>query len=165
MRLTTNCIREAMNPFDVARDVTDYMGAHGINSQSEAAEHLNLSPATISRAMGIGRIPSELRPLVDKAMHAAYIVSTLPVEKMKEVLTLTIEGNLNRDQVAKLVADLKSGKVKKSKSIKVKDKDHALSLPGNAKWGEIIGWLTKMTDAARKGEKNNLPPSALPTLL
>jgi ParB/RepB/Spo0J family partition protein len=167
-RLTANCIREAMSPFDIARDVTDYMEAEGISNQSEVAERLNLSKATLNRALGTQRIPGDLHELARQVTHSAYLISTLPTrEEMKEVLTIAVGPPLmTRDQISKLVAERKGKKTKPAKCVKLKTRRAVqVSFP-KMDAETLIGELSTIIENVRRCVKHGLPLEvSLPSLL
>jgi ParB/RepB/Spo0J family partition protein len=108
-----NGTRRVMSREEIAQGAARYMELTGC-SAAEAARHLNISPATLSRALGERRIPPELRERAELiAPTIRSLVASAPPELMPQAvgfaLTPRDDGKRtpSREQVAAFIQQLK----------------------------------------------------------
>ena len=123
IRLTfsDNFLRRRMSIEEIAERAARYVTLANC-TQGEAAKHLNISPATLSRAFGDRRIPLHLKERADRlGLSIRSLIASLQMELMEQAIefaeTPVPDGKKpTRDQVAVFNRQLKkSGKHKSRK--------------------------------------------------
>jgi hypothetical protein len=160
--------RRVMRSDEIAERAARYMELTGCTA-GEAAELLNISGPTLSRAFGERRIPPELKPRADLlGLSIRSLIAAAPAELMAQAVAFagepgTAGRNPTRDQVSAFIRRLKkNGKSKRRKTktiplrmngrmvaVTVNDRDSASSVADDLK--AIVAKLGKHADVAPDG--------------
>jgi ParB/RepB/Spo0J family partition protein len=163
-----NFIRRRMRIEEIAERAARYIEITHCTA-AEAAKHLNVSAATLSRAFGERRIPPELKPKAELlCLSIRSLIAALPVPLMAQAVefagTPGPDGKApTRDQVPLFLRDLKKGgktKARRAKAITLRmngravtlavgDKDSAYSVAEDLK--AIVAKLGKHADVSPDG--------------
>ena len=104
--LIENLLREDLMPLEAARGYEQLMEQSGW-SVREVAEALNISPGTVSKALALLRLPTDLQNLVSEgslSASAAYEVSRLDGEEpQRELAHRVLNEGLRRDDAGREV--------------------------------------------------------------
>lgn len=120
-----NHSRRVMSRDEISEKAARYIELTGC-SHGDAAQHLKVSHATLSRAFGERRIPPELKPRADRlGLSIRSLVAAVPVTLMVKAIefaeTPGRDGrNPTRDQVSLFIRQMKKGgkpKGRKAKTI------------------------------------------------
>jgi ParB/RepB/Spo0J family partition protein len=114
-----NYTRRRMSPEEVATRAARFLEIDG-GSNANAAKHLNISTAALSRALGEDRIPEKFRArtaLLGRSVR--WLISAVPESQMEEAISFaeTIGPNGKppiRDQVSVFIRELKKSTPRKS---------------------------------------------------
>ena len=167
IRNNSNAMRMNASPEDIARDAEFLMEHEGM-TQAEAATELHYSASQLCK------IINKVRKACDEVKQAetegrivadvARLISTLPKDQQPEILFKVIDGNLTRDAVEALIAQIKGGKAKKGKPVKLVIAGIQFIIP-DTRFTTILDALQAVREGVIKADKNNFPLSALPSLL
>jgi ParB/RepB/Spo0J family partition protein len=173
LRLTTNNVRKAMTPEQVAAEIGEHIAETG-DTQEQAAAFFGLSAGYVSKLLAPAKsLCAELHPLRDNpaiCRDVLRIIARMPTPELQRqlaerVLTTTnAGGTVSRETVEGWKEAMVSKPAKKSKAVKGKGKclsfsfatdDHEVAL------AETLG----LAEAIRKTQRHGLPLSSLPSLL
>jgi ParB/RepB/Spo0J family partition protein len=170
LRLLTNAIRRNMAPQEIADEAARYMKLTGC-TQGEAAQQLNLSPASLSRFMTRSRrLPPELKDKADQVCPSvASLIAALPTPAaMQEALDFAAapgpDGRLpTRDQVTRFAERYRPKRPRgpKGKSLKGRIDGRRVELsilPGESTDG-LVEFLKAL--AATLAKHKHIPPDSL----
>ncbi len=105
-QLAENVMRADLKAIDLARGIQRLKAVSKLSNQ-DIADRYAISPATISRAMALLNLPSEIQAMVENGQipdSAAYELSRLPDEDQMLVLAHAVAaGRMTRDAVAEAV--------------------------------------------------------------
>ena len=111
LQLIENCLREDLAPIEQARAYKSLIDLNGWSARQLAGE-LAVNPATVTRALALLDLPSDVQEAVEQgtiAPHTAYEVSKLEsAELQAEVAQAVIEKGLTRSEVADVVAAVRA---------------------------------------------------------
>jgi ParB/RepB/Spo0J family partition protein len=140
-----NHSRRVMTREEMAERAARFMEIRNCTSEA-AAEALNVSPATLSRAFGERRIPAELRPRADAlGLSIRSLIAAMPADLMEPVIAFaeTPEASKRkptRDAVTQFIDQLKTkGGVPRAR------KPRTLTLRMN---GRVVTFTVTDTDSA-----------------
>jgi hypothetical protein len=167
-----NFIRRRMSIEEISEQAARYITITSC-THAEAAAHLHVSPATLSRAFGEKRIPPELKPRADRlGLSIRALVAALPVPLMAQAIGFAEapgpDGKLpTRDQVAVYIRQLKKGgksKARRSKSITLRMNGRAVTLAVGDK--DSTSTVTEDLKAivTKLGKNAEVPPDGWPFL-
>jgi ParB family chromosome partitioning protein len=112
-QLVENCPREDLPPLEQASAFRALMDANNWSAR-RLAEELNISHQTVIRALGLLKLPDDVREHVERgelSPRAAAEIATLEQsEDQRTIAGLAISGDLNRDQVTDAVKARKAGR-------------------------------------------------------
>ena len=112
-QLVENCLREDLPPLEQAGAFKALMDANGWSAR-RLAEELHISHQTVIRALGLLKLPDDVREQVERGdlspRAAAEIASLERPEDQRTIAGLAVSGGLNRDQVADVVKTRKAGR-------------------------------------------------------
>ena len=112
-QLVENCLREDLPPLEQAGAFKALMDANGWSARQLAVE-LNVSHQTVGRALGLLKLPDDIRGRVERGelspRSAAEIATLDQPEDQRAIAGLAVSGGLNRDQVADAVKAKKAGR-------------------------------------------------------
>jgi ParB family chromosome partitioning protein len=112
-QLVENCLREDLPPLEQAGAFKALMDAN-IWSARRLAEELHISHQTVIRALGLLKLPDDVRDHVERgelSPRAAAEIATLEQpEDQRTIAGLAVSEGLNRDQVVDVVKAKKAGR-------------------------------------------------------
>jgi ParB family chromosome partitioning protein len=112
-QLVENCLREDLPPLEQAGAFQALMDANGWSAR-RLAEELHISHQTVIRALGLLKLPDDVRERVERgelSPRAAAEIATLEQpEDQRTIAGLAVSGGLNRDQVVDAVKAKKAGR-------------------------------------------------------
>jgi hypothetical protein len=149
---------------EIAERAARYIELTGCTA-AEAARHLNVSAATLSRAFGERRIPPELKPRTDGLLLSIRpLIAAAPQAYMAQAVEFAETPGRTRDQVAAFIQQLKKrkslAKGRKAKTVALRlggrvvtltvgDRDSAASVAEDLK--AIVARLGKHADVPPDG--------------
>lgn len=179
LRLTTNMLRKAMTPDEVAADIRRYMAASGA-TQDAAAEFFGFSAGYVSKLLAPARrLLPELRHLADNpgvCRDVVRIVAAMPTPELQKQLAervledVTRHGKAKRDRVERLATELRGGPApRKPGRVRAEKEGATLVVPGDWAWDRLAKFLGDLAEVAKREARRDgkpvLPLSALPQLL
>jgi ParB/RepB/Spo0J family partition protein len=173
IRVGENVHRKKPSPFELCKDVSDYMEEKKLRTWAEVGRELSLVPVTLSRITSVKRIPADLRELAERvvpsvcwliaalpntdAMHKAFAYATTPIGNGTETRLPT------REQVEKFLDQFRQKKTRgpKPKLIKgeVEGRTIAFSVEKDETGETLIEWF--QTVKSRLGKYKESPAESL----
>jgi ParB family transcriptional regulator, chromosome partitioning protein len=112
-QLIENCLREDLSPLEQAGAFKALMDANTWSAR-RLAEELHISHQTVIRALGLLKLPDDVRERVERgelSPRAAAEIATLEQpEDQRTIAGLAVSGGLNRDQIVDAVKATKAGR-------------------------------------------------------
>jgi len=167
-----NGSRRRMSPEEIAERAARYIELTGCTA-AEAAKHLNISEATLSRAFGERRIPPELKPKADQLVPAirsliAAAPASLMAQAIEFALTPRADGKKRtRDDVSPYIQQLKKnghprGRKPKAVTLKINGRAVTLALAERDSANTVAEDLKAIV--ARLGKHADVSPDGWPFL-
>jgi ParB/RepB/Spo0J family partition protein len=173
LRLTTNNVRKAMTPEQVAAEIEGHIAETG-ETQEQAAAFFGLSAGYVSKLLAPSKsLCAELHPLRDNpaiSQDVLRIIARMPTPDLQKQLaervlsTIDVGGTVGRESVESWKKALVCKPAKKIKAVKGRGK--CLSYSFATEDHEVaLAETLSLADAIRKAQRHALPLSSLPSLL
>jgi ParB/RepB/Spo0J family partition protein len=172
-RLTTNNVRKAMTPEQIAAEIGGHIAETG-DTQEQAAAFFGLSPGYVSKLLAPSKsLCAELHPLRDNSTvcrDVLRIIARMPTQELQRQLaervlsTINAGGAVSREVVEGWKEGMVSKPAKKAKTVKGKGKCLSFSFATDDHEIALAETLS-LAEAIRKTQRHSLPLSSLPSLL
>ncbi len=167
IRLTTNSVRKNASAFEMLKDAERLMALKGIERQADLAAELGFSQSQVSRILSPIRVPEELRPAVEQVCASiTYLIATLDTtEEMATAFKRAIDESLSRDQVARMVNDIKDARngSRKEKRSRLKGRFEGrlfeIELFAKDLTDDLVAWAKSLI--AKLAKHREIPPPGL----
>lgn len=171
-RLTTNNIRKAMTPEEVAAEIEGHIAETG-DTQEQAAKFFGLSAGYVSKLLAPSKnLCTELHPLRNNSAicrDVLRIIATMPTPESQRQLaervlsTIKAGGTVSREMVEGWKRGMGAKPARKPKAVKGRGKCLSFSFTTDeheVALAETLG----LAEAIRKAQRHGLPLSSLPSL-